>query len=309
MKLEGSQEKRAKLQKLEGSRSNPKKRGRASHMFNLLIVEDEYLIRRGICTLLDYTSLEIAQVFEAADGQKAWEIFKREEIHIVVTDINMPKLDGLKLAALIKEDKPETHLIFLTGYNEFDYAVSALKMKADDYLLKPVSKKDIEEILTQIISKMKARQKQQKLHSALNETLSKDLGKLTGNQDLSTNLPSLALDENTQIMDKNHLLASIQKSIEENIGNKDFSLKTLAKELGFSPNYLSKRIKDELGFPFQNYLIAERIKKAKLLLLTTDLKNYEIAEAIGFEDMNYFNHRFKLETGLTPRQFKKDGMQ
>lgn len=57
--------------------------------------------------------------------------------------------------------------------------------------------------------------------------------------------------------------------------------------------------------PFQDYLIQERLKKAKLLLLTTDLKVYEIAEQVGFEDINYFSQRFKQLVGMTPRQYKK----
>ena len=79
----------------------------------------------------------------------------------------------------------------------------------------------------------------------------------------------------------------------------------MAFQLGFSPSYLSVLIKKELGLPFQDYLIQERMKKAKLLLLTTDLKIYEIAEQVGFDDMNYFSQRFKQVVGLTPRQFKK----
>ena len=63
--------------------------------------------------------------------------------------------------------------------------------------------------------------------------------------------------------------------------------------------------KKELGLPFQDYLVRERVKQAKLLLLTTDLKIYEIAEKVGFEDMNYFTQRFKQIAGVTPRQFKK----
>lgn len=242
-------------------------------MYHLLIAEDESFVRRGIRSLVDYESLQISRIFEAEDGQAAWEIFQQEEIHIVLTDINMPVLDGITLSTLIKETRPETHIIFLTGYNEFDYAVSALKMGADDYLLKPASREDIEAILQKVIDKLALMKKQEHIQTLLSEASTSD----------------------------------IKEAIQAQLPDPDFSLKSLADELGFSPSHLSKRIKDELGQPFQNYLIAERIRQAKLLLLTTSMKNYEIAESVGFRDINYFSHRFKLETGLTPKQFRQGG--
>ena len=99
--------------------------------------------------------------------------------------------------------------------------------------------------------------------------------------------------------------SEFEEAIHERLADSELSLKSLASQLGFSPSYLSVLIKKELGLPFQDYLIQERMKKAKLLLLTTDLKIYEIAEQVGFEDMNYFSQRFKQVVGLTPRQFKK----
>lgn len=95
------------------------------------------------------------------------------------------------------------------------------------------------------------------------------------------------------------------QKIQSHLADSQFSLKALASDLGFSPTYLSSLIKKELGLPFQDYLVRERVKQAKLLLLTTDLKIYEIAEKVGFEDMNYFTQRFKQIAGVTPRQFKK----
>ena len=78
--------------------------------------------------------------------------------------------------------------------------------------------------------------------------------------------------------------------------------------MGFSPTYLSSLIKKELGLPFQDYLVRERVKQAKLLLLTTDLKIlWRSQKKVGFEDMNYFTQRFKQIAGVTPRHFKKGG--
>ncbi|HEK9385486.1 TPA: helix-turn-helix domain-containing protein, partial [Streptococcus equi subsp. equi] len=151
--------------------------------------------------------------------------------------------------------------------------LSALKLGADDYLLKPFSKSDVEEMLK------KLKQKLEKLKKT--EALQK-------------------------LVDKPQQEGSeIKLAIQERLADSSLTLKSLSSQLGFSPNYLSVLIKKDLGLPFQDYLIQERLKKAKLLLLTTDLKVYEIAEQVGFEDINYFSQRFKQLVGMTPRQYKK----
>jgi two-component system response regulator YesN len=80
-------------------------------------------------------------------------------------------------------------------------------------------------------------------------------------------------------------------------------LTSVAHSLGYAPNYLSSLFKNLFGVPFQEYVLSHRLEKAKLLLLTTSLKNYEIAERVGFEDVNYFNTRFKLKYGVSPKQY------
>lgn len=240
-------------------------------IYSILIVEDEYLVRQGICSLIDFKEFQIERVAEAEDGRKAWELFQEQPFDIVLTDINMPKMNGIQLAQLIKEAHPACHLVFLTGYDEFDYALSALKLGADDYLLKPFSKADVEQMLATIQEKLSLEQKKEQLEDYLVHEAETEL----------------------------------QRRIHDQLANGDFTLKQLAEDMGFSPNYLSVLIKKELGMSFQDYLIQERMRQAKLLLLTTDLKIYEIAERVGFWDMNYFSQRFKQTVGVTPRQFRK----
>lgn len=240
-------------------------------MYKMMIVEDEYLVRQGISSLIDFEKLGMEVLAEAENGLEAWELFQKEQAAILLTDINMPRMNGISLAQLVREHYPETHIVFLTGYDDFDYALSAVKLGADDYLLKPFSKADVEEMLLKLKDKLDREEKRQQIRELVQKSEESSLALL----------------------------------IQERLADRDLSLKTLAQDLGFSPSHLSLVLKKELGMPFQDYLIQERIKKAKLLLLTTDLKIYEIAEQVGFEDMNYFSQRFKQVVGMTPRQFKK----
>ena len=240
-------------------------------MYSIMIVEDEYLVRQGIASLVNYEQFGMQVISQAENGIEAWQKFQDNPADILLTDINMPQMNGLELAKLVRDQAPKCHIVFLTGYDDFDYARTAIKLGADDYLLKPFSKDDVEEMLAKVQTKLDKERKKAQIQNLVDQGQHSEL----------------------------------EEAIHERLADSELSLKNLAFQLGFSPSYLSVLIKKELGLPFQDYLIQERMKKAKLLLLTTDLKIYEIAEQVGFEDMNYFSQRFKQVVGLTPRQFKK----
>jgi len=240
-------------------------------VYSIMIVEDEYLVRQGIASLVDYEQFGMQVIAQAENGREAWQKFQENPADILLTDINMPQMNGLELAKLVRDQVPTCHIVFLTGYDDFDYARTAIKLGADDYLLKPFSKDDVEEMLAKVQTKLDKERKKARIQNLVDQGQRSEL----------------------------------EEAIHNRLADSELSLKSLASQLGFSPSYLSVLIKKELGLPFQDYLIQERMKKAKLLLLTTDLKIYEIAEQVGFEDMNYFSQRFKQVVGLTPRQFKK----
>ena len=240
-------------------------------MYSIMIVEDEYLVRQGIASLVNYEQFGMQVISQAENGIEAWQKFQDNPADILLTDINMPQMNGLELSKLVRDQAPKCHIVFLTGYDDFDYARTAIKLGADDYLLKPFSKDDVEEMLAKVQTKLDKERKKAQIQNLVDQGQHSEL----------------------------------EEAIHERLADSELSLKNLAFQLGFSPSYLSVLIKKELGLPFQDYLIQERMKKAKLLLLTTDLKIYEIAEQVGFDDMNYFSQRFKQVVGLTPRQFKK----
>ena len=137
-------------------------------MYKLLIVDDEYIIRKGIVSFVNFSELNIDVVLEASDGITALEIFKQELPDLILADINMPKLNGLEFAAACKSIKPEVKICIVTGYDYFDYAVTALKLGVDDYILKPASKKDISEVLAKLINKISDEKYVQEVKSIVN---------------------------------------------------------------------------------------------------------------------------------------------
>lgn len=107
-------------------------------MLKMLIVDDEKIIREGIRDIVNWTEYGIEIAGIAANGIEAISIYEKYLPQIVITDVKMPKMDGLELTRYLSEKKTNVKVIILSGYEEFSYAQEALKLGAEDYLLKPV---------------------------------------------------------------------------------------------------------------------------------------------------------------------------
>ncbi len=246
-------------------------------MYKLLIVDDEPLIRKGILTLVDFEKLGIAEAYEASNGSEGLKLFLQHTPQLILLDINLPVMNGLELAKAIKAHDSQAKIAMITGYDYVDYAISALKIGVDDYILKPVSKQDVTDIIAKLIQRYESERTIHEVQNVVNTLVD-------------------ASSEDT-------LKHRLQAIIEQALPNPELSLTFVANELGYAPNYLSSLFKNEIGITFQDYVLTHRLEKAKLLLLTTTLKNYEIATRVGFDDVNYFNTRFKLKYGVSPKQY------
>ncbi len=251
-------------------------------MYQLLVVDDEPLVRRGIATLIPIEKLGISQVFEASNGQEAIQLVREKDIHLILCDVNMPKLNGLDFVKLVKEEKPWIKIAMITGYDYFDYAKQALKIGVDDYILKPVSKNDVYEALVNLIKKLE----QQAVLTEMLKNVHYE--------------PSDPVE-----MDSTGYKKRIDAIIESKLSDENFALSVLSEELGLSMSYLSTIFKKIYGIPFQDYILNERLEKSKILLLSTPLKNYEVADKVGINDSNYFSTIFKKKFGVSPNQFKR----
>ena len=123
-------------------------------MWKLVIADDEPKIRRGIENILNWSEFGIEIVGQAEDGEIALEIIKENRPDIILLDINMPFLNGLDLLQKLKEIGNNGIVIIISGYDDFSYAQKALQYNVFDYILKPVSKKNIEEIIIKVTNKL-----------------------------------------------------------------------------------------------------------------------------------------------------------
>ena len=109
-----------------------------------MLVEDEELLRQSLARHIDALDNGYKVVCQAMDGQEALDALKQEDIHLIITDIRMPVMDGLTLARNIHQQYPHILTVILSGYADFQYAQEALRQGVFDYLLKPVTRESLE---------------------------------------------------------------------------------------------------------------------------------------------------------------------
>ena len=112
-------------------------------IYRLLIVDDEFFIRDELVTMLDYERYGIQCLAPACDGEEALSLVRKEQPDIVLTDVNMPFLNGVELVRRIKSEYPQTVVIMLSGYDDFSYAQQAISLGVREYLLKPITAQEL----------------------------------------------------------------------------------------------------------------------------------------------------------------------
>lgn len=116
-------------------------------MLKILLVDDEPTVRKGMLTCIDWNKHGFTIVGEAVNGAVALEKALQLKPDIILSDICMPVMDGIQLVERLKEQLPDSKVIIMSGYDEFEYAKSLMRMKVTDYLLKPVAEEELIEVL------------------------------------------------------------------------------------------------------------------------------------------------------------------
>jgi two-component system response regulator YesN len=116
-------------------------------MIKILLVDDEKIIRKGLAKIIEKLDGDFEVIGEAGNGLQALELVRQICPDIVITDIRMPKMDGLQLVQSLEEQYPDIKKIILSGFDDFEYARKAMRFKTSDYLLKPVDEACLHELL------------------------------------------------------------------------------------------------------------------------------------------------------------------
>ena len=130
-------------------------------MYTYLIVDDEMIERKGIRMLLARMNIR-ENILEASNGEEALEVFEKEKIDVLLTDINMPFMDGIELLSRIHEEYPGTETVIFSGYDEFSYAKKAISYGVSAYILKPVNPEEFKKVVGEITEKLAKSEREEK---------------------------------------------------------------------------------------------------------------------------------------------------
>jgi two-component system response regulator YesN len=119
-------------------------------MYNILIADDEPMIRKGLQKLIQQSGQPVAGLRLAENGEDALQQIREERPDFLFTDIRMPRMDGLELCRQVSELDSDIHIVVVSGYSDFEYAQKCLSYGVKEYLLKPISKKTVDAALVKL---------------------------------------------------------------------------------------------------------------------------------------------------------------
>lgn len=238
----------------------------------VLLADDEIMIREGFKRLFDWEAHDCEVVGEAADGMEALAQIDTLRPDIVIMDINIPIMSGLKGIQLSRIKHLQIAYVIVSGYDDFSYCQQALRLQITDYILKPVNYEEF--------------------------------GTCIDNLKISLFEQRIATVEEPKEQEE-RVITGITRYLQEHLAE-EVSLSVLAEEFHLNPQYISQLFKNEIGVGFLAYLTNIRMEKGKKLLLSTSFSVAEIAEQAGYGDYRVFTKAFKKTEGITPSQYRRE---
>ena len=261
-------------------------------MYTVVIIDDEPLIVEGLSKMMAWEKWNCQVAGTACDGKEGMELIREKEPDIVITDINMPKLDGLKMIAGLKSEFPDMQLIILTGYREFEYARQAIELGVSRFLLKPSRMNELEEALETVTGRLN--QKELFMAAPAPEYTRPTEEPPAKAQDAEG-------DENSEA--NSFIVKNALEYIRENSREK-LRLTDVADQVYVSQWHLSKLLNRHTGKTFSDILNGARMEKSKELLKDPSLRICDVAEMVGFQDLAHFSRVFKKMEGMSAGEYR-----
>lgn len=223
------------------------------------------------------------KIVEASDGKQGWQKALSAHPMLIVSDVNMPNMDGLSLLDKIRNDNRTKHIpvILLTVLSEEKQQVKGLSFGANDYLIKPFSFNLLDIKIGNLL----------KTNQTFKETYSKQI---------NVQIPELEVESQDE-----KFLLEVARHIEENILQTNLTVEDVSKMMNMSRSTFYNKILALTGETPVEYIRSMRLKKAAYLLEKSDLKIADISFEVGFSNTNYFARAFRNKYQMTPTDYIK----
>lgn len=244
----------------------------------VLLVEDNDDVAQYLWSILEGRY----QIHRAKDGQAGLAYALLQVPDLIISDVMMPKMDGIQMCGLLKRDERTSHIpiVLLTAKADIDGRLGGLKSGADEYLAKPFNKK---ELLLRLEKLLELRKQLQRHYLNLIEQ---------GNTSEETS-------------PEHEFIHQLKQVIEEELDNEDFGIPEICRAMGVSRSQLHRKLKALTGLSTSHFIRSLRLAKAKHFLANTDLNIAQVAYEVGFKDPKYFSKTFAEVYGMAPTEWRK----
>lgn len=249
------------------------------HFPTVVIVEDS----QDVALYLEAILKQEYHVEKASDGKAGFEKILQVIPDIVLSDVMMPEMDGIEMLEKLKSDFRTSHIpvVLLTAKADLDSRLTGLARGADAYIAKPFHEI---ELLIQLKNLIDQRKKLQERYSSLAE------------------FPETS-DESIKAEDS--FMIRVRNILEKNLGNDEFDIHDLCRELAVSHAQLYRKFKSLSNYTIADYFKLLRLHKSRELLTKSDLNITQIAFTVGFKNLSYFSREFTEHFGISPGKFRK----
>lgn len=244
-------------------------------MYTVMLIDDDYLSILKMEKIFQWNKYNFKHIYSATDSQDALHQLARLKPDVVFTDIKMCEVDGFDIIEFAKKRNLNSIFVIVSGYDDFTYVQKALRQGVVDYLLKPITPEDGENVL---------------------QTL-----KNIFDQQNPTHSQSLIPTTRFHISNKN--FASLIDYIDHNY-IECMNLSKLANMFNLNLSYCCQLFRKYLNCSFSEYINLLKLKKAVELLSESNMNIKDIAESLNY-DYSYFCKIFKKQFGITPHLYKK----
>lgn len=238
-------------------------------MYKLIIIDDEEKIADGMAQLFPWQNIgfQVERIFTSA--RTALEYLEEHPVDVVLTDIEMPDMNGLELSRQLL-NHPDIQKVFFSSYSNYEYFRAALQNGVADYLMKPVA------------------------YSALLECFEKIRTRLDARGEHTEEVPKAYYEQ---------IIYSVRQYLKTNY--RSATLEEAAARVNLSPSYLSRIFKEKSGSGFSELLLKIRMEKACELLADIQYKSYDIAYYVGYDNPKNFSRAFKAYYHMSPSEYRK----
>lgn len=245
-------------------------------MYKVIIIDDNRLTADSLGQLSIWKALGCQIVGIYYDGLAGRDAILRDQPDVILSDIHIPGMSGLEMMQLVRESLPDSKVIFMSAYDNFSYIYGAMRLKAEDYLLKPFLPDDLKKVVESVLQSMKA-------------------------SDLPASGERCGTGQAVYIQP---VLDYISEHSCENITAED-----TAATFYMSVSKLNRILQQHTGFGFRELLITARMKRAKKLLLDIHYSVENVATLVGYKNYTSFYRAFTREFGISPSEYKTMAVQ